>query len=98
MSETGEGEVAAGEVDGDEPGGDEINEMVEKVGVRDAVSSGIECEEEEEEVGDVADTCSNRQHVDVSEYLKNHINILGGNPGYHLPAGQGFDQKDKGHY
>lgn len=39
LSETGEGEVAAGEVDGDEPGGDEINEMVEEVGIRDPVSS-----------------------------------------------------------
>ena len=60
LSETGEGEIAAGKVDGDEPGGDEINEMVEKVGVCDTVSSGIEREEEEEEVGHVADTCPNR--------------------------------------
>lgn len=39
--------------------------MVEKVGVRDAVGGGVEGEEEEEEVGDIADTCSNRQHVNV---------------------------------
>lgn len=70
LSETGEGEIAAGKVDGDEPGGDEINEMVEQVGVCDTVSSGIEREEEEEDVGHVADTCSNRQYVDVSECQK----------------------------
>lgn len=68
MSDTGEREVAAGEVDGDEPGGDEINEMVEEIGVRDAVSSGIEGEEEEEEVGDVAYTCSNHQYMDICKY------------------------------
>lgn len=41
--------------------------MVEKVGVRDAVGGGVEGEEEEEEVGDIADTFPNRQHVNVNK-------------------------------
>lgn len=68
--------------------------MVEKVGVGDAVGGGVKGEEEEEEAGDVADTCPYRQHVNVNKY----VNILGGDPGYHLPASQGLDQQDKGHY
>lgn len=68
--------------------------MVEEVGVRDAVGGGVEGEEEEEEAGDVADTYSYRQHVNVSKY----VNILGGDPGYHLPTSQGLDQQDKWHY
>lgn len=45
--------------------------MMEKVGVRDTVGGGVECEEEEEEVGDVADTFSNCQHVNVNKCQKN---------------------------
>lgn len=40
--------------------------MVEKVGVRDAVGGGVEGEEEEEETGDIADTCPYRQHLNVN--------------------------------
>ena len=39
--------------------------MVEKVGVRDAVGGGVEGEEEEEETGDIVDTCPYRQHLNV---------------------------------
>ncbi len=45
-------------MDGDEPGGDEIYEVVEEISVCDAVGGGIEGEEEEEEAGNIADTCS----------------------------------------
>lgn len=43
-------------MDGDEPCGDEIDEVVEEVGVGDAVDGGEDCEEEEEEAGDVANS------------------------------------------
>lgn len=43
-----EREVAGGEVHGDEPGGDEVDEVVQEVGVGDAVDGGVEGEGEEE--------------------------------------------------
>ena len=43
-----EREVAGGEVHGDEPGGDEVDEVVEEVGVGDAVDGGVEGEGEEQ--------------------------------------------------
>jgi hypothetical protein len=39
----------------DQPGGDDIHEVVEEVSVGDAVDGGVDGEKEEEEVGDVAD-------------------------------------------
>ena len=40
-------------MDGHEPSADKIGDMVEEVGVRDAVDGGIDGEEKEEDVGDV---------------------------------------------
>ena len=42
-------------MDGDEPGGDEVADVVQEVGVGDAVDGGVEGEEEEERVGDEAE-------------------------------------------
>lgn len=43
-----EREVAGGEVHGDEPSGNEVDEVVQEVGVGDAVDGGVEGEGEEE--------------------------------------------------
>lgn len=42
-------------MNGDEPGGDDIDELVQKVGVGDAVDSGVDGEDDEENAGDVAE-------------------------------------------
>lgn len=51
LGEAGEREAAGGEVDGDEPGADDVDEAVEEVGVGDAVDGGVEGEAGEEQVG-----------------------------------------------
>lgn len=43
-----EREVAGGEMHGDEPGGDEVDEVVQEVGIGDTVDGGVEGEGEEE--------------------------------------------------
>jgi hypothetical protein len=50
-----EGNPTAGEMNRDQPGGDDVHEVVEEVSVGDAVDGGVDGEKEEEEVGDVAD-------------------------------------------
>ena len=50
-----EREVAGREMDGDEPGAGDVDEVLELVGERDAVDGGIHGEEEEEDVRDVAE-------------------------------------------
>lgn len=50
--------------------------MVEKVGVRDAVGSGVKGQEEEEEAGNIADTCPYRQHVNVNKCQKTMTTYL----------------------
>ena len=42
-------------MNGHEPGGDKVDEVVQEVGVGDAVDGGVEGEEEEEGVGDEAE-------------------------------------------
>lgn len=42
-------------MDGDEPRRDNVDELVEQISVRDAVDGGIDGEEEEEDVGYVAE-------------------------------------------
>ena len=42
-------------MDGDEPGGDKVDKVMQDVGVRDAVDGGVQGEEEEEGVGDEAE-------------------------------------------
>ena len=54
-AEPREREAAAGEVDGDQPGADAVDEMMEQVGVGDAVDSRVDGEQEEEHVGYVAE-------------------------------------------
>lgn len=50
LAEAREGKAAAGEVDGDEPETDHVDEVVEEVGVGDAVDGGVDGQEEEEQV------------------------------------------------
>lgn len=50
--------------------------MVEEVGVCDAVGGGVEREDEEDEAGDVADTCSNHQHENVNNCQKSMLTYL----------------------
>jgi len=47
-------------VDCDEPCRDEVDEMVEEVGVGDAVNGGVDGKEEEEDVGYVAEAVEGR--------------------------------------
>lgn len=61
-----------------EPGRNAIDEVVQEVGVRDAVDGRVDGEDEEEDVGDIGEP--------------------GGNPRHHLPASQGLDEEDEGHY
>jgi len=42
-------------VDGDEPGADDVDEVMQEVGIGDAVDGGVDGEDEEEDVGGVAD-------------------------------------------
>ncbi len=41
-------------MDGEEPGGEDVEEVVQAVGVRDAVDGGVQGGDESEEVGDEA--------------------------------------------
>lgn len=51
-------------MDGDEPGGGEVDEVVEHVGVGDAVDGGVDGDEEVEDAGEVAETgCYARDHL-----------------------------------
>ena len=56
LTEPRKGDVAVGEVYCDQPGTDEVRDVVELIGVGDAVHGRIDGKEEEEEVGDVAET------------------------------------------
>ena len=56
MRQAGEGQVAGGEVDGDEPGAGDVDEVVEPVGEGDAVHGAVHGEEEEEDVGNMTET------------------------------------------
>lgn len=42
-------------MDGDEPGGDEIDQVMENIRVCDAIYGGVNGEKEEDQIGDVAD-------------------------------------------
>ena len=53
-------ESAAGKMDGDKPGGDQIDELVEQIGVGDAIDCGADGKEEEEDVRYVAETVEDR--------------------------------------
>lgn len=46
-------------MDGNEPCADKVDELVEEVGVGDAVYRGIDSEEEEKNVGDIAEAVNN---------------------------------------
>ena len=41
---------------GDEPGGDEVDKVMEEVGVGDAIDGGVDSEEKEQNIGYVAET------------------------------------------
>ena len=55
LTESREGNVAIGEVYCDQPGTNEVRDVVELIGVGDAIYGRIDSKEEEEEVGDVAE-------------------------------------------
>lgn len=57
-------EVGAGEVHEDEPSGDQIGEVVEEVGVGDAIDCGADGEEEHEDISDVAES----DHLSAMEH------------------------------
>ena len=56
LPESRKGDVAVGEVDCDQPGTDEVCDVVELIGIGDTVHGRIDGKEEEEEVGDVAES------------------------------------------
>ena len=54
LAESRKGEVAIDEVYCDQPGTDEVRDVVELIGIGDAIHGRIDGKEEEEEVGDMA--------------------------------------------
>lgn len=50
-------------MDGEEPGGEDVEEVVEAVGVGDAVDGGVQCGEEGEDVGDEAGSVEKKNQV-----------------------------------
>ena len=101
LAEAREGKAAAGEVDGDEPEADHVDEVVEEVGVGDAVDGGVDGEEEEEQVAYVPEAGGlGRQHrhtVSLQGQMR-WCDIPGGDSRDHFTARQGLDEQDERHY
>lgn len=70
--------------------------MVEEISVSYSVGRGIDREEQEEKVGDVAGTFSAISILNV--WTQRMINARRGDSRYHLSAGQSLNQEDKRHY
>ena len=60
LTETRQRKIATGEIDSDKPCRDKVDELVELVGVRDTVDRGVDGEEEEKGVGNVAKAIEDR--------------------------------------
>ena len=109
LAKTRERDVAVGKMNSHEPGTDEVCDMVELVGKSDAVDSCVYSEDEEEDIGDVAESKSS---ISASEFYltaKTHEGYQDGgssmevdeprsNSRNHLPARQCLDEQDEGHY
>lgn len=58
MTKAQEREILAGEMYSYQPGSNDVNEVMEKVGVRDTIDGGIDSKEEEDDISNEAEATS----------------------------------------
>lgn len=82
-------------MNGDEPGAEDVGQVVQQVGVGDAVDGGVGGEREEERVGEVADAGV----MSAEPFRKRDIgmSLPVGHPRNHAPRAERLDEQDKGH-
>jgi len=90
-----QGEIAAEEVDADQPGGNKINEVVKEVCVCDTVNGGVNGDEEEKDGGEMFKSAELLGQMLPGQSDKD---IPCSNSGNHGASCHGLNKKDKWHY
>lgn len=81
-------------MDGEEPGGEDVEEVVKAVGVSDAVDGGVQRREEHEEVRDVSYTGGSSVKVYRPQFHEVHVeNVPASDSGSHMTHAHHFHNK-----
>lgn len=67
MRQARQGQIARGEMQSDQPGAGQVPEVVQPVGISDAVDSGVDGEGKEDEISHVAKSGSTISYLIVKE-------------------------------